>query len=110
MDASDHEQLAVQLWAIGDEMRLRILACLPFSEDCKHRNNVTELSERLGITQPTISHHLRVLRQAGVVRRSKMCRDCYYWIDPEAGAGIVERLRAIVSPDSDEAGSSQATG
>lgn len=94
---SDSSKLAVQLWAIGDEVRLRILGCLPYSEDCKSRNNVTELSNHLGIPQPTISHHLRVLRQAGIVQKSKMCRDCYYWIDAQEGELVVEKLKTMIT-------------
>lgn len=97
----DSNKLAVQLWAIGDEVRLRILACLPYSEECVHRNNVTELSARLEIPQPTVSHHLRVLRQAGIVKRSKMCRDCFYWIDVKEGESVIARLRSIVAPRED---------
>jgi ArsR family transcriptional regulator len=92
------EQLAVQLWAIGDEVRLRILASLPFADDCASRSNVKALSERLEIPQPTISHHLRVLRQAGIVRKSKHCRDCYYFIDAEAGREIVHQLQGVITP------------
>jgi len=95
MEAS--EKLAVQLWAIGDEVRLRILSSLPYSENCKSRNNVTELSKRLSIPQPTISHHLRVLRQAGIVKKSKMCRDCYYWIDAKEGGKVVGQLNRIIA-------------
>lgn len=93
----DSNKLAIQLWAIGDEVRLRILSNLPYSENCKSRNNVTELSSILGIPQPTISHHLRVLRQAGIVKKSKTCRDCYYWIDSKEGFSILERLKNIVT-------------
>ena len=93
----DSDKLAVQLWAIGDEVRLRILAELPFSESCNSRSNVTALSERLAIPQPTISHHLRVLRQAGIVRKSKRCRDCFYYIDVEAGNSIVEKLKQVIA-------------
>ncbi len=94
---SDSEQLAVQLWAIGDEVRLRILAELPFSENCGKRSNVTALSERLQIPQPTISHHLRVLRQAGIVRKSKHCRDCFYYIDGESGNEIIGKLQKVIT-------------
>lgn len=99
----DSNRLAVQLWAIGDEARLRILACLPYSEACIHRNNVTELSERLSIPQPTVSHHLRVLRQAGIIQRSKKCRDCFYWIDSEEGNSILDRLQQIIAPSESQA-------
>jgi DNA-binding transcriptional ArsR family regulator len=92
------ETLAVQLWAIGDAVRLKVLAELPLVEDCSSRSNVTELSERLGIPQPTVSHHLRVLRQAGIIRKSKNCRDCFYYIDTEAGAEVVRRLSEVIAP------------
>lgn len=95
---NDSEQLAVQLWAIGDAVRLRILDVLPYDEDCASRSNVKTLSERLQIPQPTISHHLRVLRQAGIVRKSKHCRDCYYSIDAAAGKRIVNQLRVVIAP------------
>ena len=95
MNGSD--KLAVQLWAIGDEVRLRILAELPFSENCGKRSNVTALSERLQIPQPTISHHLRVLRQAGIVRKSKRCRDCYYYIDSKSGDDIIAQLQKVIT-------------
>ena len=90
------DKLAVQLWAVGDEVRLRILRQLPLKADCKQRNNVTELSEALGIPQPTVSHHLRVLRQAGVIRRSKLCRDCYYHVDSAAIDDMTQRLKESV--------------
>ncbi|HOO93591.1 MAG TPA: metalloregulator ArsR/SmtB family transcription factor [Opitutales bacterium] len=90
------EKLAVQLWAVGDEVRLRTLRQLPLNEDCKQRNNVTELAEALGIPQPTVSHHLRVLRQAGIIRRSKLCRDCYYHLDPAAIEQMTGNLRDAV--------------
>ena len=99
---SDSDKLAVQLWAIGDEVRLRILAELPVSESCGSRSNVKALSERLLIPQPTISHHLRVLRQAGIIKKSKLCRDCFYYIDVKAGNRIVEKLRDVIAEPAEE--------
>jgi len=96
------QKLAIQLWSIGDEVRLRILSVLPVRECCEHRANVTTLSERLSIPQPTISHHLRILRQAGIVKKSKLCRDCYYYIDLEEGKEILERLKETLRVDSAE--------
>jgi ArsR family transcriptional regulator len=96
---SDSDRLAVQLWAIGDAVRLRILKELPRGESCSNRVNVTELSTLLGISQPTISHHLRVLRQAGVIQKSKECRDCYYWVDVDQSEAIVQHLRGTLVGD-----------
>ncbi|MCX7711281.1 MAG: metalloregulator ArsR/SmtB family transcription factor [Clostridia bacterium] len=85
-----------QLKAIGDKARLRILKLLPLTdEDCEALFNVTELSEELGIPQPTVSHHLNVLRNAGLVRNRKMCRDVYYWIDREAVDNLTSQLEQI---------------
>jgi len=90
---SDQEDtLARQLWALGDSVRLRILSHLPRNPDCKYRNNVSQLAEDIGIAQPTLSHHLRILRQAGLVSYKRMCRDVYYWLDEEAAHGVAERL------------------
>lgn len=89
----DEDKLARQLWALGDVVRLRLLHRLPRSPDCEHRNNVSQLAEDMGLAQPTISHHLRVLRQAGLVQNKKMCRDVIYWLNEEAADAVIEHLR-----------------
>ena len=43
------------------------------------------------VAQPTVSHHLKVLREAGWVRSERRASNVYYWVRPEA----VERFRAI---------------
>jgi len=96
------DELARQLWAIGDVVRLRLLSLLPTNADCDSGNNVSRLAEELGLSQPTVSHHLRVLRQAGLVLNRKMCRDVYYWVDADEAGRVVEALRdAFVSNDPD---------
>ena len=86
------EDIAKKLWAIGDIARLKILRLLPQSANCEHGNNVSQLAEKLGMSQPTVSHHLRVLRQAGLVANKKMCRDVFYWIDAENAGEICRDL------------------
>lgn len=94
--------MAKRLWALGDLARLRLLSLLPQKPTCASRTNVSQLAERLGMSQPTVSHHLRILRQAGFVEYTKHCRDCYYWRDPEAveaiGSQIAEVLNEGPSP------------
>lgn len=80
----DFTRLAEQLKAVADPTRLRILKLLPTTNTCEQVYNVSELGEELRIPQPTISHHLKVLYNAGLVKCDKMCRDVYYWIDKEA--------------------------
>lgn len=92
----DDDLLARQLWALGDVVRLRILRRLPRSPECKSRNNVSQLAEDLGLSQPTLSHHLRILRQVGLVQYKKMCRDVFYWVDEAAATAVAEHLCSLV--------------
>ena len=61
------------LGAIGDPNRIKILLLLSKREMC-----VCELESALGLPQPTASHHLGVLEQAGLVQRSKKERWVFY--------------------------------
>ena len=84
-EQSDVERLARMPRALGDPVRLRILQLLPTSSKiCDALYNVCELSEELGIPQPTVSHHLKILRQAGVIRFTKRCNSVYYYLDVRA--------------------------
>jgi DNA-binding transcriptional ArsR family regulator len=89
------DAFARQLWALGDAARLRILKLLPVSADCEHGNNVTEIAARLGLSQPTTSHHLRILRQAGFIEGRRMCRDVYYWVDRKTLENCAAALEAL---------------
>lgn len=98
------DELARQLWAIGDITRLELLNLLPETEDCRYENNVSRLAEKLGLAQPTVSHHLRILRQAGIVKNRKMCRDVFYWIDPTAAEAVLGALRDVMQSEPPSAG------
>ena len=80
--AVDIAPLAQVYKALGDPVRLRILQLLPkTSAVCDALYNVNELSEELDIPQPTVSHHLKILRQAGLIRFTKKCNSVYYYLD-----------------------------
>lgn len=94
------EQLAQQCKALGDPVRVRILHLLPKSPNCEHRNNVSQLSELLDLSQPTISHHLKILKQAQLIESKKMCRDVFYWInDDKAETFLLEVRQAFFTRD-----------
>ncbi|MFO8027700.1 MAG: metalloregulator ArsR/SmtB family transcription factor [Opitutales bacterium] len=93
----DLETLARQLWAIGDPVRLEILRCLPTEPNCETACNVSKIAERIGLSQPATSHHLRILRQAGIITYRKMCRDMIYWVDLEASGEVCDSLREVLS-------------
>ncbi len=59
--------------AVGDSNRMKILLLLSRREMC-----VCELGSALGLPQPTVSHHLGLLEQADLLRRSKKGRFVFY--------------------------------
>lgn len=92
----DVDTLAKQLWALGDPVRLQILQILPTEPTCHNACNVSRIAERIGLSQPATSHHLRILRQAGIITNEKKCRDMIYWIDLEAASGVYQQLRDLI--------------
>jgi DNA-binding transcriptional ArsR family regulator len=72
------ELVAARFRAMGDPLRLRILQQLKGGE-C----SVSTLTESLGATQPNVSKHLRVLQDAGLLKRRQQGNSAYYAIaDP----------------------------
>lgn len=67
--------------ALGDESRLRILAALARETYC-----VCDLARRLDIPQPTLSHHLKILREIGLVKGEKDGQLTYCSLNGEAFA------------------------
>ncbi|MCS3426615.1 ArsR/SmtB family transcription factor [Leucobacter aridicollis] len=84
---ADFEGLAAGLKAIADPTRLRILdivAAAPQAEVC-----VCDLPAPLGLTQPTVSHHLKVLVEAGLLHREKRGVWAYFSLVQAALADLV---------------------
>ena len=96
-EAIDLDELAKRLWAIGDPVRLQILRLLPTEPTCENACNVSTIAERIGLSQPATSHHLRILRQAGVITNEKKCRDMIYWVQLEEAGAVTEALREVLS-------------
>jgi len=90
------DALAKQLWALGDPVRLQILRLLPTEPTCHNACNVSTIAERIGLSQPATSHHLRILRQAGIITNEKKCRDMIYWIDLEAAGAVRGQLGEVL--------------
>jgi ArsR family transcriptional regulator len=77
--------------ALGDRHRLRILNCLLRAGGepvC-----VCEFQPALGISQPTVSHHLKQLVEAGLLDREKRGTFAYYSLKP----GVLERIRSLLA-------------
>ena len=82
-------ELAPMFKALGDPVRLRLMSLIAStgSEAC-----VCDLSGVFDLTQPTISHHLKVLRQAGLVTSERRGTWVYYRVHPE----VLERLAGLL--------------
>lgn len=96
LDLMGEDDLAILLKAIADPARLRILRLLPQTDSCSDVYNVSELADEIGLTQPTVSHHLAVLREAGLVNSRRMCRDVYYWLEPAALRKLLDHVGCII--------------
>lgn len=78
------------LKALAEPARWRIVERLADEELC-----VCHLVEDLGIAQPLVSHHLKVLRTAGIVESERFKQWVYYRLLPEAVVAIADDLRAL---------------
>ncbi|MET9240944.1 metalloregulator ArsR/SmtB family transcription factor [Nonomuraea sp. NPDC003709] len=92
LSESDAADLAILLKAVADPVRLRLLSMIgshPGGEAC-----VCDLTDAFDLTAPTISHHLKVLRMAGLIGSERRGTWVYYWIVPTQ----VARLGALFTP------------
>jgi ArsR family transcriptional regulator len=91
LEREQADELAAALKVIADPARLRLLSLIqaqPSSEAC-----VCHLTEPLGLSQPTVSHHLKSLLSAGLVTREQRGSWAYYRVVPETLAS----LRALLT-------------
>ena len=82
------DELVLTAKALADATRVRILAALRGGELC-----VCELGDALGVTQSTLSTHLQVIREAGLVGTRKAGKWIYYSLEPTA-ARLIDRVFA----------------
>ncbi|MFI6868989.1 ArsR/SmtB family transcription factor [Nocardia sp. NPDC050406] len=95
-------ELASVFRALSDPVRLRLLSAIASragQEAC-----VCDLSEGIDVTQPTISHHLKVLREAGLLASERRASWVYYRVVPEA----LQRLSDVLLVESGAAAGVEA--
>ncbi|MFJ8158279.1 ArsR/SmtB family transcription factor [Streptomyces sp. NPDC094468] len=92
LDEDQAADLAKLFKALGDPVRLRLMSMIASSgeggEVC-----VCELTPAFDLSQPTISHHLKLLRQAGLIDCERRGTWVYYRILP----GVLDRLAAFLA-------------
>ena len=79
------------LKALAEPLRWRIVELLAGEELC-----VCHIVEELDVPQPLVSHHLRVLRDVGMVSTERFRHWTYYRLEPAALAPLTDRLAHIV--------------
>lgn len=92
LDEDQAADLAKVFKALGDPVRLRLMSMIASRGDggevC-----VCDLTPAFELSQPTISHHLKLLRQAGLIDCERRGTWVYYWVLP----GVLDKLAAFLS-------------
>ena len=94
--ADEAQQLATRLKALADPARLRLLSMLLASDG--KQGCTCELTEPLGLSQPTVSHHLKKLAEAGLIIGERRGVWTYYRVVPDALSALAQ---VLVTPEKD---------
>ncbi len=86
----DDKRTAMIFKAFCDENRIRILKLLKTGEKC-----ACKLLEEINVTQPTLSHHMKILCDSGIVVGRKDGKWTHYSISPEGAAYAVKALNEL---------------
>ena len=92
LDVEAAEQLARSFKALGDPTRVRLLSLIAATdggEAC-----ICDLTEPVGLSQPTVSHHMKQLVDAGLATREQRGRWAFYAVVPDALEALGAALHA----------------
>lgn len=92
LSAGEAEQLARTFKALGDPTRMRLLSLIAASTDGEAC--ICDLTEPVGLSQPTVSHHMKLLVEAGLATREQRGRWAYYRVVRTA----LERASSAIRP------------
>lgn len=93
LSEDDAKSLAAVFKALSDPVRLRLLSLIASFEGGEAC--VCDVTSAFNVSQPTISHHLRVLREAGLIDSERRGTWVYYWVLPDA----LKNLGALLATD-----------
>lgn len=91
LSADSADKLARTLKAIADPSRLRLISIVAGQDEAC----VCDLTEPLGLGQPTVSHHLRILVDAGILTREKRGTWVYYRVVPGSLDSIAKLIVTV---------------
>ena len=95
IDTDTAEALARIFKALGDPTRVRLLSLIAAHADGEAC--VCDLIEPVGLTQPTVSHHLKQLVEAGLITREQRGKWAYYRVEQAALDALASALHAPTS-------------
>lgn len=92
LEPVEAEKLAASLKAIADPVRLRLISLVAAHADAEAC--VCDLTDPVGLSQPTVSHHLKILVDAGIFAREQRGKWAYYRLVPQTLAD----LSSLINP------------
>ena len=90
IDVQDAQQLARRFKALGDPTRVRLLSLIAAHDG--RESCICDLTEPVGLSQPTVSHHMKQLADAGLVTRDQRGKWAYYRIIDDALASLATAI------------------
>ncbi|WP_421842750.1 ArsR/SmtB family transcription factor [Mycobacterium sp.] len=91
LDAAAVERLAAVLKALGEPTRLRLVSLIAAHEGAEAC--VCDLTAPIGLSQPTVSHHLKILVNVGLLARTQRGKWAYYRLVP----AVLEALSGVLA-------------
>jgi ArsR family transcriptional regulator len=92
IEPAEAETLATGFRALADPTRLRLISLVAAHENSEAC--VCELTDPVGLSQPTVSHHLKILVDAGILNREQRGKWAYYRLDTD----VLNALSALIAP------------
>jgi ArsR family transcriptional regulator, arsenate/arsenite/antimonite-responsive transcriptional repressor len=90
LTVTEAESLSAVLKAIAEPTRLRLVSLIAAHADAEAC--VCDLTDPVGLSQPTVSHHLKILVDAGVLQRQQRGKWAYYKLVPETLVSVSDLL------------------
>jgi ArsR family transcriptional regulator len=89
------ESLSPYFQGLGDPVRQQILSLLIDKESM----NVTQIAEHIPMSRPTVSHHLKILRQAKLLKVQKKGTEMYYSLEFAEAIALMKQLVQFVEEE-----------
>ena len=99
--AMEFEQCRKILLALGDENRQHMILEMMKMSDCSGVR-VNEITEKTHLSRPAVSHHLQILKDAGILKMRREATKNYYYFDPDMKSfelliGILQKAISITA-------------